>query len=208
MVAASAADGASGTATVHCVTYPPARLEVTAHTPGAAPVRAAEEGRATLHALALPALLPARTYTVQVKATEQDGAASEVTRTVSTGREGAPPDRPLTAELELAAPTGAAAAALAGLPLRFGVPVPRAMLHRAPGATLEAEGTAPGGAQTRIHSRWPDGSARWVLVGRPPSRKRRRADPRPASAGCGSTWAAPPARSRQVPSLAPVTWTP
>ena len=36
---------------------PPARLEVTAHTyTGAAPVRAAEEGRSTLHALALPAL--------------------------------------------------------------------------------------------------------------------------------------------------------
>ena len=164
VVAASAADGARGAATVHCVTYPPARLEVTARTPGAAPVRAAEEGRSPLHALALPALLPARTYTVEVKATEQAGAASEVTRTVSTGREEAPPDRPLTAELELVAPTGGAAAALAGLPLRFGVPVPRAMLHRAPGATLEAEGTAPRGAQTRIHSRWPDGSARWVLV--------------------------------------------
>ena len=160
-----AAGGASDTATVHCVTYPPATLEVTAHTPGAAPpVRAAEEGRSTLHALALPALLPARTYTVQVRATEQDGAASEVTRTVGTGRGAAPPDRPLTAELELTAPTGSAAAGLAGLPLRFGVPVPRAMLHRAPGATLEAAGTAPRDAQTRIHSRWPDGSARWVLV--------------------------------------------
>ena len=164
VVAASAADGARGAATVHCVTYPPARLEVTARTPGAAPVRAAEEGRSTLHALMLPALLPARTYAVQVKATEQAGAASEVTRTVSTGREGAPRDRPLTAELELAAPTGAAAGALAGLPLRFGVPVPRATLHRNPGATLEAEGSPPGSAQTRIHSRWPDGSARWVLV--------------------------------------------
>ena len=159
-----AAGGASDTATVHCVTYPPATLEVTAHTPGAAPVRAVEEGRSTLHALALHALLPARTYTVQVRATEQDGAASEVTRTVGTGQGAAPPDRPLTAELELAAPTGSAAAALAGLPLRFGVPVPRAMLHRAPGATLEAAGTAPRDAQTRIHSRWPDGSARWVLV--------------------------------------------
>ena len=164
VTAASAADGATGAATVHCVTYPPARLEVTAHSPGAAPVRAVEERRSTLHALALPALLPARTWTVRVRATEQDGASAEVTRTVSTGRDAAPADRPLTAELELAAPTCAAAAALAGLPLRFGVPVPRATLHRTPGATLEAEGSPPGGAQTRIHSRWPDGSARWVLV--------------------------------------------
>ena len=169
VVVASGAGGAAGArdaggATVHCVTYPPARLEVTAHTPGAAPVRVSEEGRSTLHALPLPALLPERNWTVRVKATEQDGATSEVTRTVSTGQAAAPRDRPLTAELELAAPTGSVAAALAGLPLRFGVPVPRAMLHRAPDAVLEATGSAPHGVQTRIHSRWPDGSARWVLV--------------------------------------------
>ena len=164
VVVAGGADGAERTASVHYVTYPPSCLEVKAYSPDAAPVRAVEEGRSTLHALALPALLPQRTYTMQVRATEQDGATSEVTRTVSTGSAAAPPDRPLTAELELAAPTGAAAAALAGLPLRFGVPVPRALLHRASGATLEAEGTAPRDAQTRIHRRWPDGSARWVLV--------------------------------------------
>ena len=161
---ASDAGGSGGSATVHCITYPPASLEVTAHSPDAAPVRAAEEGRSTLHALALPALLPKRTWTVRLKATEQDGAASEVTRTVDTGRDAEPEERPLTAELELAAPTGPTAAALAGLPLRFGVPVPRARLHRAPDAVLEAAGSAPRGAQTRIHSRWPDGSARWVLV--------------------------------------------
>jgi len=159
-----AATGGAGAATVHCVTYPPARLEVTADSPDAAPVRAAEEGRSTLHALALPALLPGRTWTVRVRATEQDGAAAEAARTVTIGPDTAPPDRPLTAELELAAPTGGGAAVLAGLPLRFGVPVARGMLHRAPDAVLEAAGSAPRGAQTRIHSRWPDGSARWMLV--------------------------------------------
>ena len=67
--------------------------------------------------------------------------------------------------------TGPAIAALAGLPLRFGVPVPRGALHTPPSAAIAlpgaGEGRGSGGtlsAQTRIHSRWPDGSARWVLV--------------------------------------------
>ena len=166
--AASASGGADASATVHCVTYPPATLEVTAHSPGAPPVRVAEKRRSTLHALLLPDLLPGRTYTVNVLAAEQEGATATTAATLSTAPAPAPPNRPVQAELEL---TGPAATALAGLPLRFGVPVPRGALHTAPSAAIQVPGARGGprsgdshGAQTRIHSRWPDGSARWVLV--------------------------------------------
>lgn len=50
-----------------------------------------------------------------------------------------------------------------GMPLTFGVPLPRGRLRRAASARLEAGGAAAP-AQCRVHSRWPDGSARWVLV--------------------------------------------
>ena len=166
--AASASGGADASATVHCVTYPPATLELTAHSPGAPPVRVAEKRRSTLHALLLPDLLPGRTYTVNVLAAEQEAATATTAATLSTAPAPAPPNRPVQAELEL---TGPAATALAGLPLRFGVPVPRGALHTAPSAAIQVPGARGGprsgdshGAQTRIHSRWPDGSARWVLV--------------------------------------------
>ena len=158
---APAASGERASATLHCVTYPPARLAVTASSPGAPPVRAAEVSRSTLHALALPELLPNRSYTVEVAATEQQGATAVAAATVSTAPLPVPPNRPVTAELEL---TGPAAGAVCGLPLRFGVPVARGALHTAPAATVAAVGGSRRSAQTRIHSRWPDGSARWVLV--------------------------------------------
>ena len=52
------------------------------------------------------------------------------------------------------------------MPLTFGVPVRRGALPSADDARLVwGDGPADtSAAQTRIHSRWPDGSARWVLV--------------------------------------------
>lgn len=58
---------------------------------------------------------------------------------------------------------GAAGADLTGMPLTYGVPLPRGRLRRAASARLQAGGAAAA-AQCRVHSRWPDGSARWVLV--------------------------------------------
>ncbi|MDE0218107.1 MAG: hypothetical protein OXJ90_02455 [Spirochaetaceae bacterium] len=53
--------------------------------------------------------------------------------------------------------------AAAGLPLTFGVPLPRGRLPRALTGRLHAGGLSTP-AQCRVHSPWPDGSARWVLV--------------------------------------------
>ena len=59
-----------------------------------------------------------------------------------------------------------AVASLTGLPLTFGVPVRRGALPEVGGARLAwgDGGADTSTAQARIHSRWPDGSARWVLV--------------------------------------------
>ena len=196
-----AAGGASDTATVHCVTYPPATLEVTAHTPGAAPVRAVEEGRSTLHALALPALLPDRTYTVQVRATEQDGAASEVTRTVApagvrrrrTGRSRQswswppPPAPPPLPWRGCRCGSGCRSRA----PCCTAPRAPRSRRREPLPATRRPASTAAGRTVPRAGCWWT-----------PPSRRHRRAAPRRAPADCVSTLPALTARGRQVPSPA------
>ena len=64
--------------------------------------------------------------------------------------------------VEIVDATGAGHAA-AGMPLTFGVPLPRGRLPRALTGRLQAGGLSTP-AQCRVHSPWPDGSARWVLV--------------------------------------------
>ena len=135
-----------------------------------------------------------------MKATEQEGAASEVTRTVSTGRDAAPTNGAVTAELELAVPTGAAAAALAGLPLRFGVPVPRATLHR-----TFADARAGGGGKRSPRCADPQPQPLAGRVGALGAGGHHhpggagRAAPLRAPEGFGSTWAAPAARGTAGP---------
>mgnify|MGYP005839769259 FL=1 len=48
-------------------------------------------------------------------------------------------------------------------PVRFGVPLPAGKL-RSPAAQLISPGGNEAAAQTRVTARWPDGSARWVLI--------------------------------------------
>ena len=53
--------------------------------------------------------------------------------------------------------------AASGMPVTFGVPLPRGQLPQALTGRLHAGGVWTT-AQCRVHSPWPDGSARWVLV--------------------------------------------
>ena len=50
-----------------------------------------------------------------------------------------------------------------GMPLCFGIPVPKGKL-RLPAQTILRINGSESTTQARIHSSWPDGSARWVLV--------------------------------------------
>ena len=162
------AAGDAAAVTVHCLTFPPSRVAVSVRDDtGATVAESAPDGPSTLHAIPLAGLPLDRTWTARLTATEQDGDTAESVCEFSTSR---PKPRfpnavsPIEAEVELC-DTGAAAS-LAGLPLTFGLPVSRGALFSAGDARL-VWGDGPddaSAAQARIHSLWPDGSARWVLV--------------------------------------------
>ena len=162
------ASGDAAAATVHCLTFPPSSVAVSVRDQtGATVAESAPDGPSTLHAIALPELPLDRTCTARLVATEQDGQTTESACEFSTRRlEPRAPntEAPVEAEVELC-DTGSGSS-LGGLPLTFGVPVRRGALPSAGDARLVwGDGpadTSP--AQTRVHSRWPDGSARWVLV--------------------------------------------
>ena len=61
------------------------------------------------------------------------------------------------------APTALQGRLEAAEPVRFGVPLPRGEL-RSPAARLISPGGGESAAQARVTARWPDGSARWVLI--------------------------------------------
>ena len=152
------------TATVHCLTYPPSHLAATATGTAAddeGEVRSAEDGPSTLHALAIPDLEPDRSYTIRLVATEQDGETGQAECEVSTARSVLPGSSAVTANVELCSRVGSLP--LAGMPLTFGVPVRRGALYQEPTAALVWDDGAVA-AQARVHSRWPDGSARWALI--------------------------------------------
>ena len=162
------ASGDASAATVHCLTFPPSSVAVSVRDEtGATVTESAPDGPSTLHAIALPELPLDRTCTARLVATEQDGQTTESACEFSTRRP--EPDAPnaetrVEADAELC-DTGSGSS-LGGLPLTFGVPVRRGALPSVGGARLVwGDGPADtSAAQTRIHSRWPDGSARWVLV--------------------------------------------
>ena len=155
-------------ATVHCLTFPPSTVAVSVRDQsGRTVAEAAPDGPSTLHAVALAGLPLHRTLTARLLATEQDGETTEAACEFSTRRpqpRAAKAQASVEADVELC-DTGAASS-LAGLPITFGVPVRRGALESAGAARLvwrDGAGDASA-AQARIHSRWPDGSARWVLV--------------------------------------------
>lgn len=175
-------------ATVHCLTFPPSTVAVSVRDQDgdtvaeSAPAGPSTEagpstivgpstpvGPSTMHAVTLRGLPLDRTCTARLIATEQDGQTAESVCEFSTRRPApARPDagtRAVEADVELC-DTGSESS-LTGLPLTFGVPVRRGALPAVGGARLAwgaGGGAGESAAQTRIHSRWPDGSARWVLI--------------------------------------------
>ncbi len=174
---AASADAAA--ATVHCLTCPPSTVVVSVRDgTGSAVVESAAPstpvgpsnpvGPSTLHAIELPDLPLDRTWTARLVATEQDGETTESVCEFSTRRpELRGPNagtHAVEADVELC--DAGSTSSPAGLPLTFGVPVHRGALPGVGDARLAwgDGGAGTSAAQARIHSRWPDGSARWVLV--------------------------------------------
>jgi hypothetical protein len=154
--------GSGVSATVHCVTYPPATVVAVAEGVDGDRVESAPDGPSTLHALELPGLQPRRTYVARLTATEPDGKSAEASSSFDTAGAAfaGPAGEELEASVELC---NLSSSTLEGLPLRFGVPVRRAAFFEAPPARLEWDGGAAA-VQSRIISQYPDGSARWLLV--------------------------------------------
>ena len=129
-----------------------------------------------LLALPLRGLTPGQPYRIDVEAREPGG---EVTRATVDLPADAPAPEADAAELRIPVEvvdcgredsTGAmrcGAAAPAGLPLTFAVPLPRGAL-RDPAARVSFAGPDADSdgeeTQVRVHARWPDGSARWALL--------------------------------------------
>ena len=152
---------------------------------GGGAVTAVTEDPYPLLALPLRGLASGRPYRIAVEAREPGGESARASVDLPADAPAAEAD---AADLRIPIEvvdcgrgdsTGAArrrAAAPAGLPLTFAVPLPRGALRR-PAARVSfadpaekadpAERAGPAGgeqAQVRVHARWPDGSARWALV--------------------------------------------
>ncbi len=112
-----------------------------------------------LHALELPGLRADSRYRVAVTATERGGAAAEAHCILDT----TPVQyAPLRTEVPVEI-VKLGTEKVSGLPLTFGVPLPAGRFAAPQDCTLVCDNDRVS-AQTRVHSRWPDGSARWVLV--------------------------------------------
>ncbi|MBM4084787.1 MAG: hypothetical protein FJ272_08365, partial [Planctomycetes bacterium] len=159
----SARREADGAVTVHFITSQVACCEIVAKADGEpAPIRVAPGGARTVHAVRLDGLRVGRAWRLNVTATEKAGAtaAAEVTLAPAVP---APAGQATDVPMELC---GLGQAWPAGLPLTFGVPLAQGRVF--PGQRCELRtGNAATLVQTRIHSRWPDGSARWLLVDAP-----------------------------------------
>ncbi len=172
-----------GTVELHGIASEPVAVTVTA-TPLAgagAAVTAGSGDPCPLLALPLRGLTAGRPYRIAVEAREPGG---ELTRASVDLPGDAPAPESDAADLRMPIEvvdcgredsTGAArcgAAAPAGLPLTFAVPLPRGALRQpaarvsfaAPDSALDGEEPDGEEAQVRVHSRWPDGSARWALL--------------------------------------------
>ncbi len=150
---------------VDATTWPAARctVEVTRADTGEPVAEAHEEDSLSLHSIdvtGLPAP-PAAGYRAGVRATEAHGLA-ETAEVAVTGESAAAAD-PVTVPVETCSLAGAA---LEGVPLTFGVPVPRGRVSGAAEGRWDVEGaTEP--VQCRPHGFWPDGSASWMLIDGP-----------------------------------------
>ena len=122
--------------------------------------RVVSGGRATNHRLSLTDLAADTTWSARVTATDCDGETDVQTVTFQTQLPAPSAQADLALPIELMNPDEGD---LTGLPLTFGVPLAMGTLFEPPPLQLEtSQATLP--VQTRIHARWPDQSARWILV--------------------------------------------
>ena len=155
-------------AEVHFITDHVARAEVVARSGETVVGQSRSDLLTKLHVLRLEDLPPGD-YRCEVIATGIAGEMDRASLDVALHADTASPGAPARAGQEVAVPVeivdaaGAGRAAGPGMPATFGVPLPRGQLHGAMTGRLQAGGVSTV-AQCRVHSPWPDGSARWVLV--------------------------------------------
>ena len=152
---------------IHFGTDHVAQAEVVARSGETVVGRSRSERLTKLHVLALEGLARGD-YRCEVIATGIAGETDRASLDVAVRADPASPALPAGAGQEVAIPVevvdaAGAGPAAAGMPVTFGVPLPRGQLPRALTGRLQAGGVCTA-AQCRVHSPWPDGSARWVLV--------------------------------------------
>jgi hypothetical protein len=151
------------TAEMHLITAEAARVQVEAVPQGEGSgevLRGGVEGPERLHAIHLTGLRPDARYRVEVAATERGGSRAEASLTLDA--QSPPP----TAETTVAVPLELHRLGgddVAGMPLTFGLPIAQGRVTAPQGCVLRC-GQERLAAQVRVHARWPDGSARWVLA--------------------------------------------
>ena len=153
-------------AELHFTTDHVARAELVVRSGDTVAGRSRTDRRTKLHAVAVEDLADGD-YRCEVTATGIAGETDRASRDVAVRGDAASAlpagaGQAVTVPVEIVDVSGAGQTA-AGMPVTFGVPLPRGRLPRALTGRLQAGGVwSP--AQCRVHSPWPDGSARWVLV--------------------------------------------
>jgi hypothetical protein len=169
-----AANG-SGSVAIHFVTQEAATALVEAVPEGRPADHEVVQGRTgtfeRLHAVTLNGLQPNSRYQINVTATEQGGAQASAWLTLDGETKAPVAPAPFAVPVEIMrSRRGARQGLVAGMPMTFGAPLAEGRIADAPSCALRCQAELLP-AQTRIHARWPDGSARWLLVDVPcPSR--------------------------------------
>ncbi|MBV7337753.1 hypothetical protein KFU94_57895 [Chloroflexi bacterium TSY] len=119
------------------------------------------------HVINLPNLIAGQRYCIDVTATERDGQSVTETLHVETPLERLESTQQLSIPIELInLTTKEPDINMQNMPVTFGVPLPQGAIN-SPSECLLQHGNQGVTAQVRIHSRWPDGSARWALIDAP-----------------------------------------
>ena len=152
---------------IHFVTEHVAQAEVIARSGETVAGRSRSDRLTKLHVLALEGLARGD-YRCEVIATGIAGETDRASLDVAARADSASRDADASAGQEVAVPVeivdvAGAGQAASGMPVTFGVPLPCGQLPQALTGRLHAGGVWTT-AQCRVHSPWPDGSARWVLV--------------------------------------------
>ena len=157
----------AATAEIHFLTAEAARATVTLLSDagaGAEPVVRRLDALYPIHTAAFTGLESGKRYTAHVHAETDEGETAEASVDFVTGDTAAVSgDGGTRAPVEVPISILASPGDRIQMPITFGVPVEAGALHGTVGASLRV-GNEDGEVQARVHSRWPDGSARWVLI--------------------------------------------